>query len=61
MPQNILPEECGGTMPMDDMIEKWVKELESKRPALVNNFSIFRVYYRLKVYGTEIGLTFYRV
>ena len=32
VPQNILPEECGGTIPMDDMIEKWVKELESKRP-----------------------------
>ena len=30
------PEECGGTVPMDDMIEKWVKELESKRPSLVS-------------------------
>lgn len=36
IPQNILPEECGGTIPMDDMIEKWVKELESKRPLLTS-------------------------
>lgn len=35
VPKNILPEECGGTMPMDDMITKWVNELESKRTALV--------------------------
>ena len=36
IPQNILPEECGGTVPMQDMIEKWVKELETKRPLLTS-------------------------
>jgi len=31
VPKDILPRECGGTIPMDDMIEKWIRELESKR------------------------------
>lgn len=34
IPKNILPEECGGSMSMEVMIDKWVKELESKRPAI---------------------------
>jgi hypothetical protein len=33
---NVDSEECGGTVPMQDMIEKWVKELESKRPLLTS-------------------------
>lgn len=36
VPQHILPKECGGTVPMDVMIEKWIKEIESKRATLAS-------------------------